>query len=124
MNNIYLTIDDAPSSHLTDKINFLSEHHIPAIFFCRGEFLEKNKLLVINAIQKGFIIGNHSYTHPYFLQTPLDVIYEEIQKTEDLIDECYLQAHVKRPYKLIRLPFGDRGAGGTMQNRLQLMRRK
>lgn len=108
---VYLTIDDAPSIHMHKKVDFLIDYKIPAIFYCRGEFIEKNMNQVIYAINNGFLIGNHSYSHPYFSEIVLDRCKEEILKTEVLIDLCYQKANTIRTAKFIRLPFGDRGAG-------------
>lgn len=113
--NIYLTIDDAPSKHLLEKIDYLTLHHIPAVFYCRGEFMERHFEKVVAAIQKSFLIGNHSYTHPHFSAISLEQCVMEIEKTEALIDACYQQAGKKRPVKVIRLPFADRGAGDEAQ---------
>lgn len=107
--NIYLTIDDSPSKHMKKKTDFLATHEIPAVFFCRGEFIALSQDYVVDAIQKGFLIGNHSYTHPYFSQISLEKCFDEISKTEELIEECYQKAKIQRPFKVIRLPFGDRG---------------
>lgn len=111
VNQIYLTIDDSPSIHMHKKVDFLSKHQIPAIFYCRGEFIEKHKDQIIYAIEKGFLIGNHSYTHPYFSEISFEEIIKEVEQTETLIDNCYKEANLLRPHKIIRLPFGDRGAG-------------
>ncbi|MBS0185521.1 MAG: polysaccharide deacetylase family protein [Proteobacteria bacterium] len=109
--NIYLTIDDAPSKHMKKKVDFLEGHKIPALFFCRGEFIPLYRDLVIDAIQKGFPIGNHSYSHPYFSSISLEECFKEILKTEELIDACYKTAGIERPFKVFRFPFGDRGGG-------------
>ncbi len=106
-----LTIDDGPSCHTDKKIKFLKTHNIPAIFFLRGEHIVRYPQQAINIIKAGFLIGNHSYSHPYFSQIPLEQCFEEISKTEALIDQCYHQAGLQRPHKIIRLPFADRGAG-------------
>lgn len=106
---VYLTIDDSPSMHMDKKVDFLVQHKIPAVFFCRGEFIQKHIYKVVKTIQNGFLIGNHSYSHPYFSAISLEQCFEEILKTEDLIEKCYLRANIKRPKKIIRLPFGDRG---------------
>lgn len=111
--HIYLTIDDAPSSNTLTKIQYLKEHNIPAIFYCRGNAIEQYKDHVIALIHAGFLIGNHSYSHPYFSESSNEEFFDEIGKTEKLIDECYQLAGCKRPLKVIRLPFGDRGAGGN-----------
>jgi len=108
---IYLTIDDAPSMHMDKKVSFLKERNIPAIFYVRGEYVEKHCSRVVNAINNGFLIGNHSYSHPYFSQITLEQCFQEILRTEQLIDQCYDVAQKRRPLKIVRLPFGDRGAG-------------
>ncbi len=108
---VYLTIDDSPSIHMDKKVLFLKNNNIPAIFYARGECIEKYSEQVVHAIRNGFLIGNHSYSHPYFSEIPLEQCVDEIIKTEALIDQCYKTALIKRPYKVIRLPFADRGAG-------------
>lgn len=115
---IYLTIDDAPSKHTKKKVAFLQEHNIPAIFFCRGESMPNYKESLIFAIKNGYHLGNHSYSHPHFSKITYEQAVQEILKTEKLIDECYQLSGVKRPYKVIRFPFGDRGNNDTI-NRLQ-----
>lgn len=113
--SVYLTIDDSPSIHMKEKVDFLREHSIPALFFCRGEFIQMRPDNIIYAIQKGFPIGNHSYSHPYFSNISLCDCFNEIKQTEELIEKCYQQANIPRPCKIIRLPFGDRGAGPKAQ---------
>ncbi len=105
----YLTIDDSPSAHMEQKIAFLFNKGIPAIFFCEGRKIEKRPEAVINAIQKGFIIGNHSYNHPQFSAITLEEAYEEISQTDALIEEIYRRANVARPAKYFRFPYGDKG---------------
>jgi peptidoglycan/xylan/chitin deacetylase (PgdA/CDA1 family) len=111
MKNIYLTIDDAPTEDMMGKINFLVGKDIPAIWFCIGKQIEQNPEPVIYALKKGFIIGNHSYSHPHFSKIPLDEAKEEILKTDKIIDDIYIKAGVKREKKYFRFPYGDRGAG-------------
>ncbi len=48
---IYLTIDDSPSKHTITQVDFLKSLQIPAIFFCRGEYIPKFKDHLIYAIQ-------------------------------------------------------------------------
>jgi peptidoglycan/xylan/chitin deacetylase (PgdA/CDA1 family) len=109
MKKVILTIDDSPSKHMSKKLSFLKQHQLEAIFFCRGEFIQPFKHHVIEAIKSGFVIGNHSYSHPHFSTITLRECQDEIWRTEELINQCYLDARVVRPIKLIRLPFGDRG---------------
>ncbi len=106
----YLTIDDAPSPNMRAKVDFLTQNNIPAIFFCIGEFMEQRPEQVIYAIQKGFIIGNHTYDHPHSSETDLDELLAQITKTDAIIDDLYQQAGVERPVKYFRFPYGDKGA--------------
>lgn len=105
----YLTIDDAPSVDMKEKVDFLVSKGIPAVWFCTGSFLEKRPELAIYAIKKGFTIGNHSYSHPHFSDLSLEQCFEEIQKTDRIVDGIYRKACVKRPAKFFRFPFGDKG---------------
>lgn len=111
LQKIYLTIDDSPSIHMDKKVSFLKKHNIPAIFYARGEHIAAHTDQIINAIQHGFLIGNHSYSHPHFSQISFNQCTSEILKTEKLIQECYKLANKVRPCKIIRLPYGDRGVG-------------
>ncbi len=113
MQCVYLTIDDAPSSFMREKVDFLLRMNIPAVFYCRGEDIEQYLDAVVYSIQKGFLIGNHSYSHPYFSKLSLVQCKDEILRTEALIEQAYSQAKITRPAKIIRLPFGDRGDGKT-----------
>ncbi len=118
---IYLTIDDAPSTHLSKKVDFLKSKNIPALFFVRGEFINKNFDQLVYTILAGFEIGNHSYEHPYYSEINNQSFFDEILKTEDLIQLAYQKANRQRADKFIRLPFGDRGAGrnGIFPNNLK-----
>lgn len=69
---VYLTIDDSPSKDFRDKVNFLYERNIPAIFFCIGENIIKYKEDIEDAIRKGFLIGNHSFNHKHFSDMSID----------------------------------------------------
>ena len=85
---LYLTIDDSPSMHMDKKVAFLKSKNIPAIFYARGEYIKKYPEQIVNAIKNGFLIGNHSYTHPYFSEIRIEECFDEILKTEKLINKC------------------------------------
>ena len=109
MSNFYLTIDDGPSKDTVKKLKFFETHNIRAIWFCLGKNLEQYPDIAIELIKKGHIIGNHSYSHPFFSKTGLDKCRNEIIKTEKIIDRLYKKANVVRPVKLFRFPYGDQG---------------
>ncbi len=107
--NAFLTIDDAPSPHLAQKVDYLAGRGIAAVLFCRGELLERHPDLALYAIKRGFILGNHSYDHPYFSELSLAKCREQIDRTDRLIDALYAQAGQPRPARFFRFPFGDKG---------------
>ena len=111
---LLLTIDDSPSLETEDLINFLSERDIFAILFCRGDLLEQNPEPIINAIRKGFVIGNHAWSHCRFSTLSFEEGVEEIEKTEELIDQAYKKAKVARRCKFFRFPYMDRGCGSQV----------
>lgn len=108
----YLTIDDSPSPRMDDLTGALKERGIPALLFCRGDRLEQNPAPVARAIQKGFVIGNHAYSHTRFSTLSFERGIEEIEKTDALIEIVYRETGVSRPGKYFRFPHMDRGAGG------------
>ena len=108
----YLTIDDSPSSRTDDLTDELKMRGVPALLFCRGDRLEQNPAPIARAIQRGFAIGNHAYSHTRFSTLSFEQCVQEIKKTEELIDAAYQNAGAKRPGKYFRFPHMDRGAGG------------
>ncbi|MDF2550108.1 MAG: polysaccharide deacetylase [Chlamydiales bacterium] len=117
---IYLTVDDGPSSHTVKKLQLLLSLKIPAIWFCRGECLEKHLESIVFAIQNGFLIGNHSYSHPYFSKISFEKAREEILQTESLIERAYQLSGVAREKKLFRFPYLDKGGEVASEKRLFL----
>jgi len=109
----YLTIDDAPSIDTRRKVDFLASRGISAIWFCRGEFLEKAREQAIHIIENGFVIGNHSYDHPHFSKLDVEQCIDQVERTDGLIKSVYADAGMQRPVKLFRFPFGDKGGSNA-----------
>lgn len=109
MKKTYLTIDDGPSVGRIKKVNILNQYGIQAVWFSMGIDMEERMDAAIHTILSGHVLGNHSYTHPNFSEISLDQCEEEIIKTDELIDDLYKQAGVKRPIKLFRFPYGNKG---------------
>lgn len=106
---VYLTIDDGPSLHMKEKLDFLLSHHIPAIWFCRGDYLKQSPHLAEHAINNGFVIGNHSYNHHSFSHLDLKMATREIIETDIIIEKIYKKTGIVRPAKIFRFPYGDKG---------------
>ncbi|HEY8191255.1 MAG TPA: polysaccharide deacetylase family protein, partial [Alphaproteobacteria bacterium] len=62
----YLTIDDSPSAHTGELTVALQKRGVPALLFCRGDRMEKNPDAIVEALECGFVIGNHAYSHTRF----------------------------------------------------------
>ncbi|MFA0962761.1 polysaccharide deacetylase family protein [Roseivirga sp. BDSF3-8] len=106
---IYLTIDDSPSAGFGRKLKYLHERNIPAVFFCRGDRLQKQLPDVLKAIQMGYVIGNHGYSHRHFSTLSPQACCREIDKTHELISKAYEACGIQAPPRLFRFPYGDKG---------------
>jgi len=109
MKTAYLTIDDAPSPDFSKKVRYLADRNLPALFFCVGDFLRLRPDEVCAAIEKGFVVGNHSLTHPHFSDLALEDCLSEVLETDRLIDDLYALVGVARPGKYFRFPYFDSG---------------
>lgn len=110
---VYLTIDDAPSKDFKKKVDYLYKRNIKAIFFCIGQNMERYKEDVVYAINKGFIIGNHSYEHKHFSDLSMEEGKESIKKTDKIINEIYKMSGKERPIKVFRFPYLDQGGDNS-----------
>lgn len=83
--NIAITFDDGPSIYTNDIINYLYENGCTGTFFVLGNKALKNQNTLLNAINKGNEIANHTYSHPWLTHLSDEEIIEEINKTQDII---------------------------------------
>jgi peptidoglycan/xylan/chitin deacetylase (PgdA/CDA1 family) len=107
---VILTIDDGPRKTMKNTLEELGENNKnPAIFYVIGENLKNNyaKELAKNALTKGHLLGNHSYTHPNFSKISFETARKEIEKTEELIEEIHQEVEIPREIKLFRFPYGS-----------------
>lgn len=109
MKTAYLTIDDSPSPYFKQKVDYLSERGIPALIFCIGQDIVARETDIDDAIQKGFLIGNHSWSHPHFSDLFLEECKEEILRTDRFIEGIYQRLGRLWPLKCFRFPYFDSG---------------
>jgi Predicted xylanase/chitin deacetylase len=85
---VALTYDDGPYPVDTVKIlNLLDKYHIKATFFMIGRQMEQYPQVVKMVIERGHVIGNHTYTHPAKLETyPTARIIGELDRCEQVIE--------------------------------------
>jgi peptidoglycan/xylan/chitin deacetylase (PgdA/CDA1 family) len=123
MKMVYLTVDDAPSRGFIQKVDFLKQKRIPAMFFCIGKLMEDHRDEIAYATRQGAIIANHSWSHRDFGGISFDEAREEIEKTDEVIDEIYREAHTERRIRSFRFPYGSKGVENKdkLQNLLREM---
>jgi peptidoglycan/xylan/chitin deacetylase (PgdA/CDA1 family) len=110
MKTAYLTIDDGPSGEMGAKLDLLDSLDVPAVWFCLGAGISERLEVVVDAIRRGHVVGNHSWSHPHFSEIGVDDAQREISSTDALIDEVYDRAGVPRERRWFRFPYGDRGS--------------
>jgi len=120
----YLTVDDSPSLHMPERIRFLSDRGIHALWFCRGDYLEQRPEAAIQALRSGQILGNHSYDHAYFSKLTLEQAADQIDRTERILERLHTEAGVSRRLKVFRFPYEDRIGTPEHHAALQAMLRE
>ena len=116
--NVYLTFDDGPHpEHTPPLLELLASYNAHATFFMLGAKLEPHAPVVRQVVAAGHTLGNHSYSHPSFVNIPLQRQVQEIGRTDEL-----LAAFDGQPQHLFRPPRG-RPALGTLALCLQQRRR-
>ncbi|MBR6402854.1 MAG: polysaccharide deacetylase family protein [Eubacterium sp.] len=120
MSKVILTVDDNPQKITRSVVDYLVENKIPAVLFIVGEDAEKDRESVLYAIRKGFIIGNHSYSHPRFSELTFEECVQEIEKTETVIESLYEEAGIERPVKLFRFPYIDKGESRSEEHKKRI----
>lgn len=117
----YLTIDDAPSSRFAEKLDYLLAKGIPAIFFCEGRAIRGRERELVRALELGYELGNHSFSHRAFALLPFEDCRREIEETDALIAGLYAAAGRAWERRRFRFPFLDAGGSGEGAGRLQAL---
>lgn len=100
--HIALTFDDGPAATTPAVLDILARHGVPATFFCIGQRVLEKPELLRQMDTAGHLIGNHSFTHHFFLDLfPTSRLSREIQDT----DAAIAAAMGRRP-RLFRPPYG------------------
>lgn len=101
---IALTFDDGPNAkHTPYLLDGLKDRGVKATFFLIGKNIEmgNNAEIVKREYEEGHLVGNHTYNHVEITRVSNDTAYQEIKKTNDLI-----QAITGEPVEYMRPPFG------------------
>jgi peptidoglycan/xylan/chitin deacetylase (PgdA/CDA1 family) len=104
---VTLTFDDGPSPPYTEQIlAILRERKISATFFVCGKNVERFPEIVRRIHAEGHTLGTHTYSHPFLYYCSRTRIAQEIDRTQDAIEEVT----GFRP-ELFRPPYGGRWFG-------------
>lgn len=99
---IVLTFDDGPTLFTKDILHSLSLYQVPATFFLIGKNIQGNESLVKQIISEGHHIGNHTFSHSFFIDFKnVKGFKQELIQT----DEAVTKITGKR-LKLFRPPYG------------------
>ncbi|NIK78267.1 peptidoglycan/xylan/chitin deacetylase (PgdA/CDA1 family) [Paenibacillus castaneae] len=105
---VSLTIDAGPAGDFIQKVDYLNEKGMTAVWFCLGEALESEAEKAVYAVKHGHQIGNRGYKDADFSELSLDEAREQIELADRLVEQIYRSAAVSRPSKLFRYPeIGD-----------------
>lgn len=61
---VWLTIDDGPSTDTAAVLEVLARHDAKATFFVKGSLVEENRDAVKAMLAAGHSVANHSFSHP------------------------------------------------------------
>lgn len=99
---IALTFDDGPSKYTEEILNILKKNDCNATFFVLGNKVSIYSDLLIESINNGNEIGNHSYNHKWMIKLNEKELENQINKTQDIIKE-----YTGYTPKLIRPTYGS-----------------
>jgi peptidoglycan-N-acetylglucosamine deacetylase len=94
---------------MPEKVDYLYGKGIPAVWFCQGDYLEQRPDFALQAIRKGFLLGNHSFDHPHFSNLEQSECFEQIERTDRIIEKLYQKVRIRNHPKYFRFPYGDKG---------------
>jgi peptidoglycan/xylan/chitin deacetylase (PgdA/CDA1 family) len=100
---IALSFDDGPHAEYTPQVlSLLTQYHATATFFVIGKNIQGNERLLKQMNTDGHSIGNHTYTHSFFIDFKnLQGFKEELNQTTELIFSL-----IGKKMALFRPPYG------------------
>jgi peptidoglycan/xylan/chitin deacetylase (PgdA/CDA1 family) len=100
--DVALTFDDGPGPYTPGVLSVLEREHAPATFFVIGEELRYFSASTVREIHDGFVIGDHTETHPMLAQLSAHDQREELFEQAARIELL----GGRRP-RLFRPPYGS-----------------
>jgi peptidoglycan-N-acetylglucosamine deacetylase len=75
------------NEYLPKMVTTLKKHGVQSTFFLEGNWVKKNTDLTKMLYDEGHELGNHSFSHPDMKVLSTNRIREQLQKTNDVIEE-------------------------------------
>lgn len=96
---IALTFDDGPHPVYTPEIlDILAKHDVKGTFFVVGSNMEAYPEILIQTVEAGHEIGNHTYTHLSASHAKEKALLEEMEMTHDnILRICDYETKIFRP---------------------------
>jgi peptidoglycan/xylan/chitin deacetylase (PgdA/CDA1 family) len=114
---VALTFDDGPGPYTAAVVSALRQLKAPATFFEVGEMIPAYRTLVANMARWGFVIGDHTWSHPQLTLLPSAKVIRQIASTRNLITKI-----TRKPVQFMRPPYGAQSARiRTLAGRLGLV---
>lgn len=83
---VAISFDDGPTSFTPAILQTLAAHRAPATFFVIGKHIPGNESILKQIAAQGHIIGNHTYSHSFFIDLHLSKGWkEELNQTSDAV---------------------------------------
>jgi peptidoglycan/xylan/chitin deacetylase (PgdA/CDA1 family) len=104
-NSVALTFDDGPSPQTERILDVLAEHGVSAAFFMVGREVESFPGIAQRVIAEGHEVGNHSYSHPYYLFQRSSETRYQVERAQNVIAETIgIRPMLARPPYGVRTP--------------------
>jgi len=98
---VYLTFDDGPIPEITPWVlELLEKYNIKATFFCVGDNVRKYPEIYQQVIDKGHVVGNHTFHHLQGLKTTSRAYLKDVKMASTLIKSKLFRP----PHGHMRLP--------------------
>ena len=126
-----ITIDDIPNTRLYSEnlfqaqlLQIINENDIPVTVFINEGLLYKNQYVEENfsllnqwVKSENVSLGNHTFSHPWYSETPIDTFMLDVVKGEAITKE--LAKVNNKVLKYFRFPFNDLGKDSIQQVEVQ-----
>ncbi len=99
---VALTFDDGPDQNTLKIIEILDRYKAKGTFFCIGKQVDQHPEILKLLHKKGYVIGNHTYTHSQFIDIySTEKFILEIEDTDNTI-----RKYIGKTPQLFRPPYG------------------